>query len=229
MNNLSTSDIKNIKEKLINNNNKIKKDPNECKGIKDIRYLFNDNIYKGIIDIRYLFNEDYDVKKLDSKNIKSEFNKPFNNLVKAHTRDISYMVDYINEKLKERPINLEDVRNKFIAYSDNLPFGTLSKSSYIDLKMKIVSSVTFDNEYKILKTESRIIVKSLRTLKMSLFLGFLRNPFIIHFNDNALEEELLEYIKLNRNKVQYVWIYKFKNRSKELREVIDQENMIKKV
>ena len=114
-NNLSTSDIKNIKEKLVkfknelfNNNNKIKKDSNEwkgikyirnsfnedknkktnlykaekmknvavknikdlnkCKGFKDIRCLFNDNIYKGIIDIRYLFNEDYYVE-----NIKSEF------------------------------------------------------------------------------------------------------------------------------------------------------------
>ena len=33
---------------------KIKKDLNEYKGIKDIRYLFNDNIYKGIIGIRYL-------------------------------------------------------------------------------------------------------------------------------------------------------------------------------
>ena len=52
MSNLSTSDIKNIKEKLVkfknelfnnnnNNNNKIKKDLNECKGIKYIRYLFN--------------------------------------------------------------------------------------------------------------------------------------------------------------------------------------------
>ena len=45
------------------------------------------------------------------------------------------MVDYINngEKIKERPISLEDVRDKFIAYSDNLLFGILSKSSYIDL------------------------------------------------------------------------------------------------
>ena len=40
------------------------KDLNEYKGIKDIRYLFNDNIYKGIIDIRYLFNEDYYVKNI---------------------------------------------------------------------------------------------------------------------------------------------------------------------
>ena len=53
MNNLSTSNIKNIKENLIrfknelfnnnnnNNNNKTKKDPNECKGVKYISYLFN--------------------------------------------------------------------------------------------------------------------------------------------------------------------------------------------
>ena len=50
-----------------------------------------------------------------------------------------------------------------------------------------------------LKTQSRIMVKSLRTLKMPLFLGFLINPFTIHFNDNSLEGELLEYIELNRN------------------------------
>ena len=54
MNNLSTSDIKNIKEKLVkfknelfnnnnNNNNKIKNDLNECKGIKYIRYLLNED------------------------------------------------------------------------------------------------------------------------------------------------------------------------------------------
>ena len=68
--------------------------------------MFNDNIYKGIIDIRYLFNEDYYIKKLDSKNIKSEFNKLSNNLVKAYTKDIRYMVDHINngEKLKKDPL-----------------------------------------------------------------------------------------------------------------------------
>ena len=75
--------------------------------------------------------------------------------------------------------------------------------------MNIVSSVTFDDEYKNLKTESRIMVKSLKTLKMQLFLGFLKNAFKMHFKDDVLEKELLEYIKLNRNKVQYVWIGEF--------------------
>ena len=45
---------------------------------------------------------------------------------------------------------------------------------------------------------------------------------------NSLEEGLLEYIELNRNKVQYVSIDEFKKWLKELREVIDQESMIEK-
>ena len=115
---------------------KIKKDLNEYEGIKDIRYLFNDNIYEGIIDIGYLFNGIAFNENYYIENIKSEFNKRSNNLVKAYTEDIRYMVDYINndEKLEERPINLEDVRDKFIAYSDNSHFEILSKSSYIDIK-----------------------------------------------------------------------------------------------
>ena len=46
------------------------------------------------------------------------------------------MVDYINngEKLKEIAISLKDVRDRFRAYSDNLSFGILSKSSHIGLK-----------------------------------------------------------------------------------------------
>ena len=112
------------------------KDLNEYQGIKGIRYLFNDNIYKGVIDIKYLFNEiafneDYYVKKLDCENIKSEFKKLSNNLVKAYTEDIRYMVDHTNngEKLTERPTSLKDIRDKRIAYNDILPFGILSKSS----------------------------------------------------------------------------------------------------
>ena len=77
--------------------------------------------------------------------------------------------------------------------------------------MKIISSVTFDDEYKILKTESRLMVNSLITLKIPLFLRFIRDAFKINFNDYVLEEELLEYINLNRNQVQYVWSDEYKN------------------
>ena len=53
--------------------------------------------------------------------------------------------------------------------------------------MDIISSVTFDDEYKILRTKSRMMVKSLKTLKMPLLLDFLK--------------KLSEYIELNKNKV----------------------------
>ena len=141
-----------IRNKL---NNRIKNDLHDHsgntknKGIKDIRYLFNkdedeeeyedirylfsDNICKGIKDIRYLFkfNEDYYIE-----NIKSEFEKISNSLVEVHNKDVRYMVDYINnsENLKEIPIDLEDIKDKFIAYNGTSPFGMLSISSYIDLK-----------------------------------------------------------------------------------------------
>ena len=62
--------------------------------------------------------------------------------------------------------------------------------------MKIVSPVTFDDEYKILKTESRIMVKSLRTLKAPLFLGLLRNPFIIYFNDKFIRRRIIRIYRI---------------------------------
>ena len=112
-------------------------------------------------------NEDYCIET-----IKNEFNKLSNNLVEANTEDIRYIVDHINngENLKEGLINLVDIRDKFTAYNDILSFGILSKSSHIDLrKMNIISSVTFDDEYKILKTKSRMMVKSLKALKYHCF------------------------------------------------------------
>ena len=73
------------------------------------------------------------------------------------------------------------------------------------------------------------MANSLRTLKMPLFLEFLRGAFKIcyNYNDDVSEEELLGYIRLNRNKLQHVWIEE--KWLKELREVIDKENMIRKI
>ena len=153
--------------------------------------------------------------------------KLFNNLVETNTEDIRYTVDHINnsENFKEIPIDLEDIKDKFIAYNDTLPFGILSKSSYIDLrKMNNISSVTFDDEYKILKTKSRMMVKSLKALKMPLFLGFLK-----YISEEELsEEKLLEYIELNKNKEQNVWIDEFKKWLKEIRNAIDQKYTVKR-
>ena len=68
-------------------------------------------------------NEDYCIE-----NIENEVNKLSNNLVEANTKDIRYIVDHINngENLKETLINLEDIRDKFIACNDILPFAILT-------------------------------------------------------------------------------------------------------
>ena len=69
--------------------------------------------------------------------------------------------------------------------------------------MKIVYSFVDNNNFKILKRKSKIMIKSLQVLKMSLFLGFLKNPFNVIFNDAALEE-------LNKDKLNYIWINEYK-------------------
>ena len=72
--------------------------------------------------------------------------------------------------------------------------------------MNIIFSVTFDDEYKILKTKSRMMVKLLKVLKMPLFLGFLK-----YISEEELsKEKLSEYVELNKNKVQNFWIDQFK-------------------
>ena len=90
--------------------------------------------------------------------------------------------------------------------------------------MNNISSVTFNDEYKILKTKSRMMVKSLKALKMPLFLGFLK-----YISEEELsEEKLLEYIELNKNKEQNVWIDEFKKWLKEIRNAIDQKYTVKR-
>ena len=69
--------------------------------------------------------------------------------------------------------------------------------------MKIVYSFVDHNNFKILKRKSKIMIKSLKILKMPLFLGFLKNPFNVIFNNAALEE-------LNKDKLNYIWINEYK-------------------
>ena len=57
--------------------------------------------------------------------------------------------------------------------------------------MNIISTFTFDDEYKILKTKSRMMVKSLEALKMPLFLGFSK-----YISEEELsEKKFWEYIE----------------------------------
>ena len=92
MNNLSTSDIKNIKEKLINfkyelfknnNNNKINKDLNECKSIKYIKYLFNEDKNKK--------SDLYEVGKMKKLAVKKIKNIKDRNEYKVITKGIMYV------------------------------------------------------------------------------------------------------------------------------------------
>ena len=135
----------------------------------------------------------------------------------ANAKDVRCIIDYINngESLKEIPINLENIRDKCIAYNDTLSFRILSESSYIDLrKMNIIYSVISDAKYKPLET------KALKSLKMPLFLGLLK-----YISEEELsEEKLLEYIELNKNKVQNVWIDEYKKYLKELKDAISQND-----
>ena len=193
MKDLTYSQVKSFKEKLIKFNNdlikknKIKKDfddyyeKHKIKAVKDVKYLSVDFAYE---DIRFLFNEANEIKSYETKpyeveyyevrsneiksyeidyidikpheikfydiefnkaesnedyyteNIKREFEKISNTLIEVHNKDVRYTVDYINngENLKEIPIDLEDIKDKFIAYNDTLHFGILSISIYIDLK-----------------------------------------------------------------------------------------------
>ena len=193
MKDLTYSQVKSFKEKLIKFNNdlikknKIKKDfddyyeKHKIKAVKDVKYLSVDFAYE---DIRFLFNEANEIKSYEAKpyeveyyevrsneiksyeidyidikpheikfydiefnkaesnedyyteNIKREFEKISNTLIEVHNKDVRYTVDYINngENLKEIPIDLEDIKDKFIAYNDTLHFGILSISIYIDLK-----------------------------------------------------------------------------------------------
>ena len=84
--------------------------------------------------------------------------------------------------------------------------------------MNIIYSNIFDGEYKTLGT------KALKSLKMPLLLGFLK-----YVSEEELsEEKLLEYIELNKNKVQNVWIDEYKKYLKELKDAISQKCMVKR-
>ena len=72
--------------------------------------------------------------------------------------------------------------------------------------MKVLYSVADNSNFKILKRKLKIMIKLLKVLKMLLFSGCLKNPFNVIFNDEALVEELKEYIELNKDRLNYIWI-----------------------
>ena len=106
-----------------------------------------------------------------------KFNKLPNNLniklIKGTRKSVIFMKDYIDnwENLKIKYIH-SSLKNKWIAYSLELPFGILSFSSYLDIvAMNIISSDVEINEYKLLGVKSNKLVNALKQLGMPHFLG----------------------------------------------------------
>ena len=85
--------------------------------------------------------------------------------------------------------------------------------------MAIISAKS-DVKYDILR--SKIMTKSLKILKMPLFLGFLK------YTSKVSEEKLLKYMKLNKDKIQNVWIDRYKVHLEETKDAIIQKCMIEK-
>ena len=127
MKKLTESQVKNIKEKLIKFkyelirknkiNNEIKKDLHDYngntkyKGIKDIKYLFNEeDIYNDINDIQYLFNENED--KITHKE------SPFKSIIEYIKRDTYYA-----EKIKKSKIKITHKESPFKSIIEDVKRG----------------------------------------------------------------------------------------------------------
>ena len=127
MKKLTESQVKNIKEKLIKFkyelirknkiNNEIKKDLHDYngntkyKGIKDIKYLFNEeDIYNDINDIQYLFNENED--KITHKE------SPFKSIIEYIKRDTYYA-----EKIKKNKIKITHKESPFKSIIEDVKRG----------------------------------------------------------------------------------------------------------
>ena len=74
------------------------------------------------------------------------------------------------------------------------------------------------------------MVNALRLLGTPLFIGFLKilGEKNIYSDDDVLEEELLKYIALIKKRIDYIAIKKFKNKLTTLKEILRDENKIRK-
>ena len=115
MKKLRESQVKNIKEKLIKFQNElirrngIKKDNDiyntwyygglTCNGIKDIRYLFNEDEDEDVKGIRYLFNEDEDEYRITYK--ESPFKSIIGDIRNKLSKDGNKMIEEVSIMLKK--------------------------------------------------------------------------------------------------------------------------------
>ena len=154
MKSLGSAEIKNIKEKLIIlknepiRKNNITKDLDDCNGIKDIRYLFNEeDIYNGINDIGYLFNG-------------IAFNE---NEEKITHKDIKRNA-YYAEKIKKNKIKTTYKESPFKSITEDIKRGL----HYVE-KMSNLSTSDIKNKEKLVKfkTNYLIIITRLKKVLMN--------------------------------------------------------------
>ena len=168
------------------------------------------------------------------KERKMKFNKLSNNLnikfIQGTGNSILYMKDYINNKKKINR-NLIDLglENKQIAFCAELPFGLLSFFSYVDIEaMNVISVYVEMNEYKLLGTKLKKIVNALKLLGMPHFLGFfkqLKDEGKIKSDD--IDNELSKYMELNKTRLIYMMIKKFKDSRTDLKAILNEIEKIK--
>ena len=140
MKKITESQVKNIKEKLIKfkneliRKNRVKKDNDiynawyyggiAYRGIKYIRYLFNEDEDEDIKDVRYLLNEDNDVD--EDKITYKEF--PFKSII-AHIRNklsksgdkmIKKALYYVEEMKKLTESQVKNIKEKLIIFKDEI-------------------------------------------------------------------------------------------------------------
>ena len=134
MKKLTESQVRNTKEKLIKfrneliRKNRIKKDNDiynawyygsiTYSGIKDIRYLFNDDEDEDIKYIRYLFNEDNDEDEQSPfksiiQDIKDKFSKSGDKLIKNG-------LYYVEEMKSLGSAEIKNIKEKLIIFKDEL-------------------------------------------------------------------------------------------------------------
>ena len=76
------------------------------------------------------------------------------------------------------------------------------------------------------------MINALKLLRTPLFIGFLkflREKNKIYFDDDVLEEELLKHMILNKKRLDYIMIEKFKTKLIALKALLEYENKIQEI
>ena len=125
----------------------------------------------------------------------------FNKLCIYPIKHILYMIDYIpnGKNLKIKPID-SNFNNKQIAYCSELPFGTISFDSFVNIEtMKIIFSDIEVIEYELIGTKSDKLVNASIQLGLPHIFGFIRQLLLRDkLRSNNLDKEMILYLTANK-------------------------------